>query len=67
MRLAKPARKTGAGRALLQAADQHAGCQGVARLDLTTAKTNLAAQSVYASLGWVRDKVFYACSKVIEG
>lgn len=52
MRLAKPARKTNAGRALLQAADQHAGCQGVARLDLTSAKTNLVAQSVYASLGW---------------
>lgn len=61
------ARKTGAGRALLQAADQHARRQGVARMDLTTAKTNLAAQSVYASLGWVRDEVFYAYSKAVEG
>lgn len=61
------ARKTGAGQALLRAAEQHASRQGVARMYLTTAKTNLAAQSVYASLGWVRDEVFYAYSKAVEG
>jgi hypothetical protein len=35
------------------------------RMDLTTARTNQAAQSVYASLGWVRDDVFLAYSKRI--
>ena len=60
--VAPDARKSGAGRALLQAAEQHAASQGKARMDLTTAKTNLAAQSVYASLGWVRDEVFFAYS-----
>ncbi|MEO5793850.1 MAG: GNAT family N-acetyltransferase [Rhodoferax sp.] len=61
------ARKTGAGRALLQAAEQYAANQGVGRMDLTTAKTNLAAQSVYASLGWERDEVFFAYSKAVDG
>lgn len=56
------ARRSGAGRALLLAAHEHAKAQGVARLDLTTAKTNLAAQALYESLGWVRDEVFYAYS-----
>jgi ribosomal protein S18 acetylase RimI-like enzyme len=32
-------------------------------MDLTTAKTNLAAQSLYQALGWVRDEVFYAYNK----
>nr|WP_315225232.1 GNAT family N-acetyltransferase [uncultured Albidiferax sp.] len=65
--VAPDARKTGAGRALLLAAEQFAASQGVARMDLTTAKTNLAAQSVYESLGWVRDKVFFADSKAVDG
>ena len=65
--VAPDARKTGAGRALLQAAEQYAASQGVGRMDLTTAKTNLAAQSVYASLGWVRDEVFFAYSKAVDG
>ncbi len=57
------ARRTGAGTALLQAAEQLAAENGKARLDLTTAKTNLRAQAAYESLGWVRDEVFYAYSK----
>lgn len=32
-------------------------------MDLTTARTNLAAQSLYRSFGWVRDEVFYTYSK----
>jgi ribosomal protein S18 acetylase RimI-like enzyme len=63
--VAPGARKTGAGRLLLQAAEQHAASQGVVRMDLTTAKTNLAAQSVYEALGWVRDEVFFAYSKAV--
>jgi ribosomal protein S18 acetylase RimI-like enzyme len=53
------ARKTGAGRALMLAAYEYAVKNGMARLDLTTAKNNHAAQALYESLGWVRDEIFY--------
>ena len=56
-------RKSGAGRALMLAAEQHARQHGFARMDLTTAKTNASAQALYASLGWQRDNVFYAYNK----
>lgn len=58
-------RKTGAGRALMLAAHVYATNNGLARLDLTTAKTNYAAQALYASLGWMRDEVFYTYNKEI--
>ncbi len=57
------ARRSGTGKALLEAAETIAAQNGKARMDLTTAKTNRAAQSVYESLGWVRDEVFYAYSR----
>jgi ribosomal protein S18 acetylase RimI-like enzyme len=57
------ARRSGAGSVLLVAAEHLAASKGMARLDLTTAKTNLAAQAAYESLGWVRDEVFLAYSK----
>lgn len=60
------ARRLGAGKVLLQAAEKLAARNGKARMDLTTAKTNEAAQAVYESLGWVRDEVFYAYSKSLE-
>jgi ribosomal protein S18 acetylase RimI-like enzyme len=47
---------------LLKAAEARAAADGKARMDLTTAKTNNAAQSLYESLGWVRDEVFYSYS-----
>ena len=59
------ARKTGAGRALMLAAHEYAANNGMARLDLTTAKNNHNAQALYESLGWARDEVFYAYSKQI--
>lgn len=52
------ARQTGTGRALLRAAAQQARDQGMARMDLTTARTNLHAQGLYESEGWTRDEVF---------
>lgn len=58
-------RKTGTGRLLLQAAEEQARSSGKARMDLTTAKANLPAQALYASMGWKRDEVFYAYSKHI--
>ena len=60
------ARRSGAGRVLLMAAERLANANGKARMDLTTAKTNLPAQAAYESLGWVRDEVFYAYSKRVE-
>lgn len=51
-------RKTGAGKSLMLAAKTYAEENNFARLDLTTAKTNLNAQKLYESLGWVRDEVF---------
>lgn len=59
-------RRSGAGRALLLAAERLAQDQGKARMDLTTARTNSPAQAAYASLGWVRDDVFLAYSRRIE-
>jgi len=36
------------------------------RMDLTTAKTNHAAQALYESLGWVRDEVFFAYNRRVQ-
>ncbi|WP_457279627.1 N-acetyltransferase family protein [Polaromonas sp. P5_D5] len=63
--VAPASRKSGAGRALMQAAHVHAKQHGFARLDLTTARTNHTAQALYESLGWVRDDIFLAYNKVV--
>jgi ribosomal protein S18 acetylase RimI-like enzyme len=57
------ARELGAGRQLLLAAEARAAADGKVRMDLTTAKTNFPAQSLYESLGWVRDDIFYAYNR----
>lgn len=54
------ARRTGLGRALLRAAESLALERGVARLDLTTARSNHRAQALYESEGWTLDEVFLA-------
>lgn len=59
------ARKSGLGKMLLVQAREHAQANGIPRMDLTTAKTNLNAQSLYESLGWVRDDIFYAYNKSV--
>lgn len=64
--VAPASRKSGAGRALMQAAHAHARQHGFARLDLTTARTNRTAQALYESLGWVRDDIFLAYNKVVS-
>ncbi len=64
--VAPGARKRGAGRQLLLAAEARARVDGKVRMDLTTARTNFQAQSVYESLGWVRDEVFYAYNRHLE-
>ena len=59
------ARGTGAGRALMEAAEAHGRKTGAARLQLETAKTNTIGQSLYESCGWERDELFYVYSKSI--
>lgn len=63
--VAPSARGAGVGIVLLEAAEQLAKENGMARMDLTTAKTNLPAQAAYESLGWVRDEAFFAYSKAV--
>ena len=58
--VAPGARRSGLAEALMQAAQDYATAQGVARMDLTTAHTNTPAQALYESLGWRRDTVFRA-------
>jgi ribosomal protein S18 acetylase RimI-like enzyme len=60
------ARRSGAARALLRAAHAHAALTGRVRMDLTTARTNVSAQALYVSLGWVRDEVFLAYNKRVS-
>ena len=60
------ARRSGVGRALLQAAERHAKNTGRTRLELTTARTNKTAQAAYESLGWQRDEVYYAYAKGVQ-
>lgn len=64
--VAPQARQTGAGRALMQAAQAHARQNGFARLDLSTARTNHKAQALYESLDWVRDEVFLYYNKTVS-
>ncbi len=60
------ARRTGAGKALLAAAERHAAAQGVRRMDLTTARTNFKAQALYESMGWLRDEVYFAYNRTVQ-
>ena len=57
------ARGTGAGRALMEAAEAYARAHGAARLQLQTAVTNVVGQSLYESCGWKRDELFYVYEK----
>jgi GNAT superfamily N-acetyltransferase len=53
------ARRSGAGRALLNAATDYARCVGALRLVLSTELTNTAAQSLYEKSGWKKETGFY--------
>jgi ribosomal protein S18 acetylase RimI-like enzyme len=64
--VAADARRCGAAKALLLAAEALAARSGKARMDLSTARTNRAAQSVYESLGWVRDELFLTYNKRVN-
>lgn len=53
------ARRTGVGRALLKTAEECGKTAGAARLTLSTEVTNVTAQALYESEGWVRQTDFY--------
>jgi ribosomal protein S18 acetylase RimI-like enzyme len=59
-------RRSGAGKALLQAAAKYAAEHRRVKMELITAKDNTTAQAAYESLGWKRDDVFYMYSKHID-
>jgi len=52
-------RRRGVGRALLRAAANRAERDGKLRMTLSTARTNVQAQTLYESLSWERDDEFY--------
>lgn len=58
--VAEPARRRGVARQLLAAAVAHARQTGAARMSLNTQVGNAAAQALYESLGWQRDRDFFA-------
>jgi ribosomal protein S18 acetylase RimI-like enzyme len=60
------ARGTGAGRSLMLAAQIHAEKSSAAKIELSTARDNKVAQSLYESLGWVRDDAFFVYGKSFE-
>jgi ribosomal protein S18 acetylase RimI-like enzyme len=57
--VAPAAQRGGVGRRLMAAAAEEARRRGAVSLTLSTARTNVAAQRLYESLGWVRDEDFY--------
>jgi GNAT superfamily N-acetyltransferase len=57
--VAPEARRSGVGRALMQAARELARAHGVGHLKLATGIDNRTAQALYESLGWQRDTTFY--------
>ena len=57
--VAPDARKGGVGRALLERARAHGVETGARWLSLSTGRSNVAAQHLYESLGWIRDTEYY--------
>ena len=51
-------RRVGVAQALMQAAADLGRARGLARLDLTTARSNAAAQALYRAMGWTLDEVY---------
>lgn len=51
------------GRALLEAAEARAALDGMVRMDLTTARSNVKAQLLYRRQGWQQDEVFIAFNR----
>jgi ribosomal protein S18 acetylase RimI-like enzyme len=56
--VAPSARKSGVGRALLEAAAAFGRAEGAVRLTLSTELTNTPAQALYEAAGWQPDRAF---------
>jgi ribosomal protein S18 acetylase RimI-like enzyme len=59
-------RRSGVGRALLEAAADFGRNAGAARLTLSTAHANSSAQSLYEATGWLRDEKFRSYHLALE-
>jgi len=57
--VASAARGAGVGRRLMDRAREFASASGALRIELTTERTNTAAQALYHACGYARDDVFY--------
>lgn len=57
------ARGLGVATGLLKSTEKYASEAGFVRMELTTAITNNTAQSLYKSLGWEKDNIYWAYSK----
>jgi ribosomal protein S18 acetylase RimI-like enzyme len=58
-------RRGGTARALMLAAQDLARARGAKKMELSTARSNLAAQALYESLGWVRSEQFLTYGKLL--
>ena len=61
--VAPASRRGGVARTLMLAAQDLARARGARKLELSTTRTNLAAQALYESLGWVRSEQFLTYGK----
>jgi ribosomal protein S18 acetylase RimI-like enzyme len=59
-------RRKGIARLLLETAKQYAQSTGAVRISLATQISNISAQSLYKSLGYIKDEEFYHYSLRVE-
>ena len=55
-------RKHGIGKKLMEKSEEYAKSIGAKSIELSTAKDNLSAQSLYEKIGYIRDNEFYSYS-----
>ena len=55
-------RKHGIGKKLMEKSEEYAKFIGAKGIELSTAKDNLTAQSLYEKIGYIRDNEFYSYS-----
>ncbi|MDI9347594.1 MAG: GNAT family N-acetyltransferase [Methylacidiphilales bacterium] len=62
----KDYRRSGVAKAMMQFAEEVARANGMAQITLTTAHTNVNAQALYHSLGYVKDLEFATFTKLLD-
>ena len=60
--VAKECRKYGIGERLMKKSQEYAESIGAKSIELSTAKDNSTAQSLYEKIGYIRDNEFYSYS-----